>query len=53
MVHGARQRAPTSPIISALALGDIFAYRGRTFRPPMTSQKQKQPAPLNQQIEAR
>jgi hypothetical protein len=52
MVHGARRRALSSPNISALVLGRILVYSDRDFRPPMTSQKQKQLTPLNQQIEA-
>jgi len=36
----------------ALVLGRILVYSDRDFRPPMSSQKQKQLTPLNQQIEA-
>ena len=42
----------SSPNISALVLGRILVYSDRDFRPPTTSQKQKQLTPLNQQIEA-
>jgi len=52
MVHGARRRGLSSPNISALLLGRILVYSDRDFRPPMTSQKQKQLTPLNQQIGA-
>jgi hypothetical protein len=52
MFHGANGGLYPRPNISALVLRRILVCRDRDFRPAMTSQKQKQLTPLNQQIEA-